>query len=548
LLSPIYSTPGTGGTGFSLSFNIVVWAIAIWFIAIGLLVLSKKLQIFAPRQLCYLLLFPSIIIINGLLAEINQPITWLFRIIYVFGGLFFLISLFQFSITASTIDRLLFVLVIAMGLHASVGSLQIIAPHLLPNWIPRQMNFVPRSLFQQINMQASFLATGIVSSLYLISRPSFQFSSLFLKITLLVSFSLAIYIITASGSRIGLLSLLLGVPLILWSRYKLLLKHKKFLSILLITSCIGVAAGYAGLNQTLDKVARLNAGEYSDARWSIYTISAELIAQKPLVGHGIGNFLKAWNPQAADFYLRHPNTSLPQFILHPHNEIFFWMIELGLPALIGISAVTFGIAKALYYCGFQRGVAYTAILLPISLHTQLEHPFYISSIHWFLWLFLLFIIFRHQTKQYVVCLSTSAIRLIQIIAFIVSIGGTWFLVNTAQAQIELKNFMSSKIGEDASLSIALTNLYFNPVAEQSAMRKLLLLGVKTRNKKHVETYEEWANLAIKSNPDLNIYKALFYASSFLRPKGKGCDVLKEGIAMYPQNKFFQNAYLNCLQL
>jgi len=270
-----------------------------------------------------------------------------------------------------------------------------------------------------------------------------------------------------------------------------------------------------------------------------------LIRNKPLTGHGTGNFLSAWNKQSADFYLRHPDASLPKFLLHPHNEIFFWMIELGLPALIGILVLIAAIGRALYYCGFQRGGAYAAMLLPISLHTQVEHPFYISSIHWFLWLFLLFVLFRHQTKLYAVNLSNSALHLIQITAFTIAIGGIWFLVNTAQAQIELKNFMSSKASEYSPLQIASNNLYFSSIAEQAAMRKLLFLSIKAQDREQVKAYEDWGLSEIKQHPVINIYSELFYASKFLRPEEKGCDILKLAIEMYPQQKPFQVANKGC---
>jgi len=232
LFSSMYSSPSIGGTGFSLSFNISVWVFALCFITAGLLALTNNKKLTLPNFWLSFLLFPSILIANSLLMEINQPITWLFRLLYILGGLFFLCSLFQFSITTSTLDRLLLVLIICMGLHALLGCLQIHAPHLQPNWVPRQMDHVPRSLFQQINMHVSFLATGLISSLYLISRPSFHLSTLLTKSIIVISFSLGLYIIAASGSRIGLLSILLGIPLVLGARYKLLRHHKKLLRIL----------------------------------------------------------------------------------------------------------------------------------------------------------------------------------------------------------------------------------------------------------------------------------------------------------------------------
>jgi O-antigen polymerase len=59
------------------------------------------------------------------------------------------------------------------------------------------------------------------------------------------------------------------------------------------------------------------------------------------------------------------------------------MIEGGLFIIIGILTVMFVVVLALIRCGKQRSAGYVAMLIPITLHTQFEQPFYISSLHWF---------------------------------------------------------------------------------------------------------------------------------------------------------------------
>jgi len=547
LFFPLYSTPNIGGTGLAATFNISTWIVASWGMSAGLLLIMHSKRFTVPRLWFFLIIFPIIAVISGFLADINQPVAWLFRVIYILGGLLFIFALFQFNLTERVIDHCLFIITIASGLHALIGIVQIFIPDSLPLWIPRQPGFAPRSLFQQINTQATFLTTSLIITLYLISRPSFRFSSLLVKTVIVIIFTLAVYVLVASGSRIGLLSLLLGIPLIIWSRYKALRFHKNLLIILFIASCCSFVAGQSGLHRTIDKMALLKENSYSSARIAMYTIGLELVSKSPIHGYGIGGFLSAWNKQASDFVGRHPETSMPEYILHPHKELLFWMIEGGLLALAGILAVVIGIGIALYRCGFQRGGAYAAMLLPISLHTQVEHPFYISSVHWFLWLFLIFLALRHQTKRCNVNLSLSATRLVQCVAIFLAIGVTLFMVNTTRAQTDLYNFLYVENPQPPHLQIALNNLYFKPEAEQIAMRAMLYSSILSKDTSKVEIFEKWAKDYVNMSPELKMYEDLISASIFLRPEGKGCDAIKAGLAMYAHNKPLQEASLVCLE-
>lgn len=545
LFFPIYNTPNFGGTGLAITYNIPAWTIVSWGIAAGFFLVAHNKQLKLPLLWMYFIIFPIIVIFSSLLAVIDQPIAWLFRVLYILGGLFFLFSLFQFNITQRTLDRSIFIIIVATGLHSLLGSFQIFAPQLLSPWFPQQTDFTPRSLFQQINVHASFLVTGLILTLYFISRPSFRYSSLLVKAVVVISFSLAIFIIASSGSRVGFLSAILGIPLVLWSRYQPLRPHKKLLIILLITSCIALFSGQAGLQKTADKMAQLKENSYSTARITMYTIGLELVKKQPVHGYGIGGFLNAWNKQASDFINRHPEASLPDYIYHPHNELLYWMIEGGLLATSGILVIITGIAIALYHCGFQRGGAYAAMLIPISLHTQVEHPFYISAVLWFLWLFLIFIVLKHQTKTINITLSLAATRLIQCVAILLAIGATTFMINTMRAQTDLYNYINLHQRKPPFLQVALNNIYFQTLAEEYAMHTMMHISIKHKDTDKVKLFEKWAQKQVKVNPKLQLYQSLVSASRYLRPEEKGCDALKAALSMHAQHKPFQSAYLDC---
>jgi O-antigen polymerase len=252
--------------------------------------------------------------------------------------------------------------------------------------------------------------------------------------------------------------------------------------------------------------------------------------------------LLAWNKQASYFIDRHPDATLPEYVTHPHNEILFWMIEGGLLALLGILITVFGLALSLYYCGVQRGGAYAAMLLPISLHTQVELPFYISSLHWFLWLFLIYLVLRHTTTSVKVNFSSMAIGLLRSMAVVFAFGGSYFMYHCSKAQTDLFDFLYSENKQAPYLQIALNNLYFKPEAEKAAMSSMLYASIENADRKKVKTYEDWAYSYVKTSPELNVYGNLINASKYLRPEGKGCDAMRLTMKMYAQNQILRKAY------
>jgi len=212
----------------------------------------------------------------------------------------------------------------------------------------------------------------------------------------IVSIALNSFVIVYSGSRVGLLSLVISLLLLFIFRGRLLLRNKLLLLCAIIAITSGTIAGKSGMERSFAQTMNIAQGVSRDARINMYSIAFELIVQKPLLGHGIGNYLRVWNLQTGDYFARHPDAVLPLYITHPHNELVYWLIEGGVVIVLGILAAIVAVVLGLIRCGPRRAAGYTAILLPITLHTQVELPFYISSVHWFLWLFLIFVVLRHQ--------------------------------------------------------------------------------------------------------------------------------------------------------
>jgi O-antigen polymerase len=539
LVFPLLMTSNNfGGSGLDLSYNLPSWFTASWIIASAIFLALRNQKFNYPLNYKYLLIFPIVVLATSLGAENLDPIGWLFRQAYIFMGLLFLFSLFQFSFKNKDIEKTLYLIVISSLLYALLGIAQLIYPEVIFWWLHTHEARIPFGLFRQVNVQATFLVTGVISALYLISRPSFNSTPTSLKVLLLSSIALSNYNILVSGSRIGLLSLLVGVVVLMFSRRKQLAFKKKTMTAILILALMSTYLSQSGISQTLAKTVISTESSYSDARMSMYQIGLELVLQKPIQGHGVGSFEKIWSHQASDFLSRNPSASLPVYPSHPHNELLFWVIEGGISSFFGLLLFIFGVSAALLKCGVNRGGAYLALLIPISLHTQVELPFYISAIHWFVWLFLVFLPLSHASRTVKIGLSSMAMKSIQVtvvtIAFLISL----FMLNTQRAQHDLHDFMFNLNTQPPYLEKAFENIYLRPMATQVAMRTMLHESMKNNDHQKLRLFSKWAENYVAEKPEPKIYEEWISAEFHLNEDENACSIVFKAKKLHPNHKPF----------
>jgi len=398
LLAPFYFHPNIGGTGLRIPNNIALWLVASLIGFYSLYKLVTNPFIYLPRHYLLLLLFPLLAFFSGVISGVEIATQWVFRILFIAGGTLFFFALFQAKLKQGRLDIILFIVVISALLHALAGIIQIIFLTDLPSWFPININGVPTGFFQQINNQASYQVTAIITALWLSSRPFISKGSSYRFAFVLFAIFCSSFVISYSGSRVGALGFLFAVPLLLISRWHWIKSDIKRWRLILLVLLVSITSASIienerGLTSALDKATAMNAGFSGSARLGIYTISAGIIKDKPLFGHGIGSFVRVWQLAKPAFYAEHPNASLPgQRVAHPHNEIIFWLVEGGLMSALGLLSVLIAIILTLKNLPPSRRYAYLALLLPITLHTQVELPFYSSANHWFVFLILLFIV------------------------------------------------------------------------------------------------------------------------------------------------------------
>lgn len=536
LIAPFFFQPNLGGEGLSISHNATVWIAATLLMAAAVFTLLKSQRFHYPAYWLPLLALPLSVILCGFLVEIFLPYQFLLRELYILGGLLFLFALFQFRFSTTARESLLLILIISGALHALYGIIQIIWPGLAPTVITYSTG-IPYSTFQQINLQASYQATTLISCLYLISRPRIASCYSLLAIVILVTTFLSSFIVAYSGSRVGLLSGLIGLTIILLCRWPQLGLRKPLLVSFIILVILGGFAGKEGLARTGTKLQETAEESLKDSRKNIYAIAFELFKEQPVQGYGIGSFQKEWHSQKVEYLARQPEANLPpERLSHPHNELMFWVVEGGMLVISGI-IITLGAAvTAALKCGWRRGLSYLALLVPVSLHTQVELPFYISNIHWLLMMTLLFLILSHSRTSSQVSLSRAAILTAKTSAVAVFVSVTLFMAHSIYANNAIIRFLEGRQTEPLVLQPALENAFFRDQAELYFMRALLMRDIQAQQNRFAPQFIEWAEPFIEYTPVPQLYIDLAQAYLITDKQLKALDIINRGAAIYPIDK------------
>ncbi len=534
LVAPFYYHPNIGGEGLRIPNNITVWMMATIIIGYSLHLVLKRPTFVIPKYFAYIAAFPILITLSGFVTGVEQPLTWLFRLLFIWGGLAFFFSLFQHGLRQGRLDRILFVIVISALLQALVGVAQIFLQADMPFWLPKSPNGVPSGLFQQINNQATYQVTAIMIVAYLITRPFIRFAKPWLISLLILSVLCAGFLVAVSGSRIGALTLFLGLLIIIPSQWQRFKQRKKMALIAVAALMIGISVGgVVGNSNAIDKTLAMQSGYSGSARLGIYTIALDLIKQQPVFGYGVGSFGRVFQYARPDFYEAHPDAVLPnQFVSHPHNETLFWLVEGGLIAGVGLLAVLIAVILALKKLGWQRGGAYAAMLLPIGLHTQVELPLYMSGLHWFVFIVLLVVINQYQISNKTKTITVSLIQLIKVILVIFVVVFMAFFAHTIRSNWDFVAFYKGE-QNDEPLPYASKNPYLSEQARWIDMSALMYSSMQYGQKDNVQYYVNWAEKLLLEKPDVALYGKLVDAYQFLGNKSAYCASAERGLALYP---------------
>lgn len=547
LLAPLYYHANPGGDGLRIPHSPVIWLIAVIFITYSLLQTFNQNRYMVPRYFYFVIAFPILATLSGFSAGIESPLNWLFRVLFIWGGGLFFFCLFQYRWSQSKIERVMYFLVVSGIAHGAIGYFQVWFKTELP--FLKSPNGIPSGLFQQVNNEATFLVTVILIAFYLISRPSIRVLRWYWHIPIIVALAISAYVVMASGSRIGVLALITGLPIMFLARRKQLYQAKRLMLVSLLTVIMGgLVASVYGSSRVLEKTTAIQSGYTKESRVGIYGISFRLVQEKPIFGHGIGSFAGVFQMKRPDFFKEHKQAILPsQMVSHPHNEMLFWLVEGGVIAFIGILCFVFGTLLAIIACGWNRGGAYFAMMLPLALHLQVEVPFYVSALPWFVFLFLLSLPFRHYQKYRIDSLSLSTQKMCLIATWGMFIFMVVFLLHTVIANWDFNKFMHAERNpERHKMSYALSNPYLSGFAYEVEAATYLRAALTLHDESYLKSYSSWAQDKLKLQPSPLLMRNLILSQLGTDTVTEACRNYQFAKSMYPRSSYLSEQPSVCM--
>lgn len=381
------------GTGLNSTSNMLTWIWCAVFALCFIPVIWRR-TIRRGNNARYLLIGSTLMSLPLLWTPAEMQLGALYRLLGLWALAGFLLLLIQYPIRGDQRRAIYALLIFASVVQTALALGQV----LVPEWLWKGFNYDfiasegrPLGSFKQVNILASFLATGLLCAVWLRlsgsdrHRTVLNFSALFITVGLVFTQSRSMWLAALLG--VGIIMLISPAP----GR----VRHTT-----LVVLVIGIAAGKVGLQYRPDSListqenhpvdvrpmntqARLDWNKRQSTNERIYLAKGawELIKTSPLQGHGLNSFETAF-PQA----LNRAGTANPftVTVTHPHNEVLFVWAEGGISALAGL--LLWGMVFAQPFKTFfstprWRVIARGTLMLPLVAHVMSEYPLYMSAVH-----------------------------------------------------------------------------------------------------------------------------------------------------------------------
>lgn len=533
LLAMHYFQHNPGGAGLNLPFNAMSWIPFSFAIAFGLLEICRQ-RVWRYSRLTLVLFVCCLLLTIPVLFPQANSATALPRLIGLWAGFLFFVGLQQFAFSHKQRQRLLWLILLGVWLEAGFGWVQFL-------WMepgnPIGYNTLenrPYGIFQQPNVMASFLATGLVLSAYLLARlPMYRGKWSWLQLILLLTPVVTLPILVVLSSRTGWLGAAVGVVLMIPYLRRFAAKAQWRMWLLMVVMGLSVSwqvnqhTGWAPKEERLSLIS---------PRAMHIPQAVNMFLAKPLSGYGYGRFETSYVTQTAQWHHQDPSKPYGMPSLdHPHNELAYWAAEGGILPLLGLllaaAAVFLKIRKA--RAGTQ--LALVGLFLPITLHTQLEYPFYHSLPHWVMFIILIYWVDNLTAKYY--RRQVEYVLSIRGLVLILPVLTTGFMTTTLYSGHQLTQFETR---QPANIDYLLK--VNNPWAWQDRFEwdlhvTQLQVGIATANPALIQTYIAWARQKALIWPRPTLYQNLIAAYQHLGETALAEQVQQEARYLFPGQIF-----------
>lgn len=507
----LYSQPNVGGAGLLMPNNVSLWFIVGLFIIVSLYhsVGSNQWIVgsFANGLTVALIVIFGLSLVNG---DALNSVKFIYAVA-IAGVILYFNALYQWRITHATFLKILVFLSTIGLLHAMVSIVQIQDPYhvwyVLTGYLPFNLaTGRPIGIVQQVNMNATLMATVLVSSLYLITHKSMQRYRWYWKGVIFSSTIATTYILVLSGSRAGLLAAMVGLFMILIARKRAIKNNKTTLFLWVFTVSIGCLSayylpGFTANNDLLShKFDQMFMG--TDLRWFLYSSSVQLFWHSPWFGYGLGGYTHAFVQYAESVGIpeRYQALDLNTF-LHPHNELLFWMLQSGIGALIAILALIILYIRKLFRQRALFTLGVLGLAAPMLIQAQLSSPFIFSSIHLLLPLFFLQYAIRNDRKIIRFHLGQKGQLFNKLVALFLAFGLSylaWFSLKSIEDahSYEYRLFLTAKqTPEEINEIKYFEYASFHPSFKDSVhgvMNKMVVKAIEDNNQYDIQRFIWWA--------------------------------------------------------
>nr|WP_241392292.1 O-antigen ligase family protein [Serratia entomophila] len=449
------------------------------------------------------------------------------------------------------------IVLLAVSGQAVLALVQLFAPAWA--WVPMKAGSRVYGIFQQPNVLASFMSTGLALALMLFLLPGFALvrsryehcRQAFLGVLLLVLPMLLIWI----QSRVGWLGGGLVALLFLWRFNARFPARCKQATVLLGA---GVLIGLIGMLVAgpEDGLRYLNHGASNHARWTMLHDTLRMIAEKPWLGWGYGSF--EYNFLHFRINLQ-PPTVVSEIANHPHNEILLWWVEGGLVALLGMGLILLGCVRLVLRAWRWEAAAFEAgrrdtgeasslclVLFPMALHTQLEYPFYLSALHFMVFLMVLAMLERQVSgvmasralpafwgRMLRGLLPTASVAILLLMVF--ALQGGIILTRAERAGL-------MDMREVQTMPAPARWVHYERVLFDEQVNALLTYN-RTRDEHLLVRYACWAQDYLMRRIDANVYASLIMILHYQRQEVTAEHYRQDAHLFFPADTRFQTAIM-----
>lgn len=524
------------GSGLTLSFNPSSWIFLSFAIGFGLFKIASESRWAYTELTLGLIVAVTLLLVPAFYPASIDPLD-IGRLYGLLAGLLIFVVLQQLNLDDRRKESLFFIVLCAVWIEALLGWTQ--------HYIVETNNFLgypqgspPFGVFSQRNVMASFMATGLVLSGFLLSKfEAFPRRSLIQAICLLTPL-VTVPLLLLLNSRTGWIGALLGSMLMLCYLYlsvgvrqalgwTAMIGLGFFVGFLMLNSGDG-----SGLSTTISRL------EIDPVRETLYFQALLLVMENPLFGVGLGNFEAEFNTFVAGLYAS--GTSVPNGvpnINHPHNELLYWGIEGGIVPLLGMLLAAFLVLRCVFRLDGPTRFAMLGLLFPIVLHTQTEYPFYHSTIHWVVFILLLYLVDSLANSTRIHQLKSTLF--IAAAGIVIPLFTTLFMVTTLQAGAILTRYELDRSTPVETLLNIRNPIIWRDRIQLKIRSDLMNQGLARNDVSQVQPYIDLLSRIVESKPRWQYFQRLIFAHDFLGQPELAIARAEEASYRFPNQTFYR---------